>query len=90
MKSMSQRSPGFHREALWNQARETAQFVVDAIHSGLAAHEVEEGLFRKALAIGRCGLGMFFDLCGDGDAGECVQWPDARQWRGLEQRHGRA
>jgi hypothetical protein len=33
---------------------------------------------------------MFFDLCGDGDAGECVQVAHARQWRRLRQPHRRA
>jgi hypothetical protein len=90
MESIAQLGPEFNREALRNQAREIAQFVDGAVHSGLAAHEVEETLFRRALEMGRCALGMFFDLRGDGDAGERVQWPDGCQWRRLEQHHQRA
>jgi hypothetical protein len=90
MESIAQLGAGFNREALRNQVREIAQFVDDAIHSGLAAHEVEEALFRRVLQMGRCALGMFFDLCGDGDAGERVQLPGTRQWRRLNQHHARA
>jgi len=54
---------------------------------GDAAHEVEEGLFRKLIELGRQAPAMFFSLCGDGDEGETVILPHGRRVRRLDELH---
>jgi hypothetical protein len=52
------------------------QFVHDAARDGVAAHEVERGLFRRLLSLGHDLLGEFFVLQGSGDIGEQFTLPD--------------
>jgi len=80
---------GFDRQALLDRAEEIVSFVEGACKAGDAAHEVEEGLFRKLLAFGYQTLGMFFSGCGDGDEGEEVILADGRRVRRLDERHRR-
>jgi hypothetical protein len=68
-KSTNEKMDGFNRRELLNKAREIVNFIEQAHKSGLAAHEVEEALFRQVLELGRRALEMFFLLCGDGDEG---------------------
>lgn len=55
---------------------ELQQFVETAARDGVAAHEVEEGLFRRVLGLGRQMLGEFFERQGTGDLGEQILTPD--------------
>ena len=50
------------RKELLAKAQEMVTFVEDACKAGHAAHEVEEGLFRKALELGHHAFEMFFSL----------------------------
>jgi hypothetical protein len=52
------------------QMADLQQFVQDAARDGVAAHEVERGLFRRLLRLGRGMLGEFFAMQGSGDLGE--------------------
>ncbi|MCP4899158.1 MAG: ISKra4 family transposase, partial [bacterium] len=63
------------------------RFVEDAYKAGDAAHEVEEGLFRRLIELGRQALGMFFSLCGDGEEGQEVMLPDGRRVQRLDELH---
>lgn len=60
-----------------------------AMENRTAAHEVEEGLWRRVLKIGRDGMDMFFALHGDGEEGEQVSLPGVGQLKRLEQPHVR-
>ena len=86
---MNEALSGIDRQALLDKAEESIRFVEDAYKAGRAAHEVEEGLFRKVLEFGYWALEMFFSLCGDGDEGEEVILPDGRRVRRLDKLHRR-
>ena len=77
------------RKELLNKAQEVVTFVEDACKAGHAAHEVEEGLFRKVLELGHEVFEMFFFLNGNGDEGEAVTLPDGRRVRRLDELHPR-
>jgi hypothetical protein len=51
-KSMKEKRDGFNRRELLNKAREIINFIEQAHKSGLAAHEVEEALFRQLIELG--------------------------------------
>ncbi len=59
------------------------QFVQDGARNGLPAHEVELGLFRRVMSLGRDLLGEFFARQGSGDIGEQFTLPDGQ----VVQRH---
>lgn len=54
------------------------QFVEQAARQGTAAHEVEHGLFRRLMSLGRGLLGQFFAQQGSGDMGSQFTLPDGR------------
>ncbi|NNF96963.1 MAG: ISKra4 family transposase, partial [Halobacteria archaeon] len=87
--SMNEKMDGFNRRALLNKAREMFTFIEDAHRSGLAAHEVEEALFRQVIEMGYRAMGMFFVLCGDGDEGAEIILADGQPVRRLEKLHKR-
>ena len=60
-----------------------------AAERGLAAHEVEEALWKRVLLLGREALGLFFDLQGQGDVGPELTLPDGRTARRLPEAHAR-
>ena len=64
-------------------------FVDAAAREGMAVHEVEKGLWKELLNLGRQYLSHFFALAGDGDLGETVRNGDGQQWQRLEERHRR-
>jgi hypothetical protein len=61
-KSLNEKWDGFNRRELLNKARELVNFIEQAHKSGLAAHDVEEALFRQLIELDYRALGMF--LCG--------------------------
>ena len=74
---------------LSQKQRELGEFVDWAAGAGLAAHEVEQDLWRKLLALGRETMSQFFQQVGDGDMGPEVKLPDGRTVRRLELPHVR-
>jgi hypothetical protein len=54
------------------------QFIQAAARDGVAAHDVERGLFRRLLLLGRALLGEFFEKLGSGDHGEQFAMPDGQ------------
>lgn len=54
------------------------QFVQDSARQGRPAHEVELGLFRRVMSLGRNVLGEFFAGQGSGDIGEQFTLPDGQ------------
>jgi len=60
----------YSRQECISQLEELLNYVEDAYRQHQCAHEVEEGVFRKVLELGRLVFGLFFRLCGDVDQGE--------------------
>jgi hypothetical protein len=68
---------------------ELVGYVHQAAQHGLPAHQVEQALWTRVLAIGRQTLGLFFQLQGTGNLGETLDLPDGQTVRRLEQTHAR-
>lgn len=69
--------------------QELEAFIRTAAQTGLAAHEVEQGLWKRLLALGHHLLGQFFAMLGDGDQGETVRVGEGRVLRRLAEPHRR-
>lgn len=89
MTSMNEAAAGINHHEVLDKAREMMRSVQEACREGQTVRQVEEGLWRRTLQLGRCALEAFFRLCGDGDQGEQVRLPDGREVRRLDQRHRR-
>ena len=74
---------------LQSQIEELQGFIRTAVATGLAAHEVEQGLFKHLLELGRQLQQWFFALLGDGDQGETVTTGEGRVLRRLPRPHRR-
>ncbi len=74
----------YSRQALMSKFEEMLEYVESACKNRQAAHQVELGIFRMILEIGRMALGMFFSLCGTGDQGEEMTLPDGKVVRRLK------
>ena len=59
-----------------DQMDELQQFVQVAARDGMAAHEVERGLYRRLMSLGHELLGEFFARQGSGDIGQQLTLPD--------------
>ena len=75
---------------LQSQMEELQRFVRTAAATGLAMHEVEQGLFKRLLELGYELQQWFFALLGDGDQGETVTTGEGRVLRRLPNLHRRA
>jgi len=75
---------------LQSQMEELQGFIRTAAATGLAMHEVEQGLFKRLLALGYQLQQWFFALLGDGDQGETVTTGEGRVLRRLPNLHRRA
>ncbi len=89
MKSMHGPVGVINKQGLMETMQEMVDFLQDAFQEGQAAHEVEEGIWRRVLAMGRQAFGAFVVLLGDGDAGERVRLGDGREVKRLRQLHRR-
>lgn len=74
---------------LAEMAENLATFVRQAVVEGVAAHEVEKGVWQRVLAMGRQATGQFFQMQGDGDVGEMIETPDGEELRRLPEPHRR-
>src|SRR5687768_8684093 len=72
-----------------SSAEDLFAFARHAAEAGLAAHEVEEALWKRVLLLGREALGLFFGLQGQGDVGPEVTLRDGRTARRLPDVHDR-
>lgn len=77
-KNLNQKTADSKTNELANKLRGITDFVATAAADGLAVYEVERELWSRVLAIGRQTMGLYFDLCGDGDMGKTVTLPDGR------------
>jgi hypothetical protein len=78
------------RHELQSQMEEWQGFIRAAAATELAVHEVEQGLFKRLLALGYQLQQWFFELLGDGDQGETVTTGEGRMLRRLPNLHRRA
>jgi hypothetical protein len=62
---------------------ELEAFVQDAVREATPAHEVERGIFRRVLAIGRRALAHYLAAQGTGDLGETLTLSEGRTLRRL-------
>jgi hypothetical protein len=84
---MSGLARSLNTEALNQSAKNLLAFVQDAAECGTSAHEVELGVWKQVLQMGRQAFGIFLTQQGKGDLGESVELPDGRCLRRLEGRH---
>ena len=75
---------------LQSQMEELQGFIRTAAATGLAMHEVEQGLFKRLLELGHELQQWLFALLGDGDQGETVTTGEGRVLRRLPNLHRRA
>ena len=74
---------------LQSQIEELQGFIRTAAATGLAVHEVEQGLFTRLIALGCQFQRWFFALLGDGDQGETLTTGEGRVLRRLPRLHRR-
>jgi len=89
MKSMNDAAHVIKSQEFFDEIREMIGFLQTSFEEGRAAHQVEEGLWRRVLKLGRYAFGAWLALFGDGDAGEHVVLEDGRKVRRLEDLHRR-
>lgn len=76
-------------EVLLGEATDLFDFVQRSAAAGKAIHEVEEGIWRRVLQVGRDALGQFLQSQGSGDLGETLTMPEGRELKRLEELHTR-
>ena len=74
---------------LAQKLNEITDFVVTAAENGVSVDAVERKLWSQVLEMGRHAMGMYFDLCGDGDMGETVTLLDGRVLKRLSALHSK-
>ena len=89
MRKLHEVPPECNSESLIHKVNEIVGFIERALEDRTPAHEVEEGLWRRVLKIGRAGMEMFFALHGDGGEGEQVSLPGVGQVKRLAEPHAR-
>ena len=63
------------KQELAGEMAELAQYIHEAARKGLAAHQVEQDLFRRLLSLGHVLFGQFLALQGSGDIGPELALP---------------
>ncbi len=76
-------------QELIGEIEDVVTFLEDAHQQHQAAHEVEGGIFRRVLEIGRHALELFFRLCGTGDQGKWISLSKGKKVRRLNDLHKR-
>lgn len=86
---MTKHSAAANLGELFDAVEELKAFVTRAAQKATPAHEVEQGIFRRVLAIGREVMGEFLSSQGTGDLGESLTLPDGHTLRRLPDLHER-
>lgn len=89
MESMAKTRTDGNRDELEHTLNDLKAYVERAARQGVAAHEVEAGIWQRVLQLGRQALGLLFTLVGPGDVGETVVLPDGHEVRRLGTPHPR-
>lgn len=87
--SMTHADHGLKSEMLKQKIAEVEAFLDASFHDGKAIHEVERGIWKHALHMGRLFLEQFLALHGTGDMGETVTLPDGEEYQRLSESHQR-
>ena len=90
MEKMEQTSTNCNPEHLHHTLNDLKSYVERAAEEGLAAHEVEAGIWRRVLRLGHQALSLLFHRVGSGDVGETTTLPEGREVRRLDGLHARA
>ena len=77
-KNLEQETVDSKSNELAQKLNEITDFVTTAVEKGVSVDVVERKLWSQVLAIGHQSMGMYFDLCGDGDMGATIMLPDGR------------
>ena len=77
-KNLEQETINSKSNELAQKLNEITDFVTTAVEKGVSVDVVERKLWSQVLAIGHQSMGMYFDLCGDGDMGATITLPDGR------------
>jgi hypothetical protein len=77
-KNLEQETINSKSNELAQKLNEITNFVTTAAEKGVSVDVVERKLWSQVLAIGHQSMGMYFDLCGDGDMGATITLPDGR------------
>jgi hypothetical protein len=85
----AQDTPIDNPQLLHDLTSELLTYVRTAATQGTAVHDVERGIWRRLLHLGRTTLGQFFTLQGTGDLGDSVTLPDGQTCERLPQPHYR-
>src|SRR5262245_46513737 len=78
-----------HALPFFSLLQDLLRYLRQAAADGLAAHQVEQELWTRLLALGRQAFGLFLDLQGPGDLGPTLQLPDGSTAQRLERPHER-
>ena len=70
MKHMNDTPSLINSQPLFEEIREMVDFLQTSFGADSAVHEVETGLWKRILNLGRCALGLWLAQFGDGDAGD--------------------
>jgi len=76
-------------EELTEMGKDLGTFVRQTAIEGVAAHEVEKGIWQRILAMGRQAIGQFLQMQGDGDVGATTEMPGGETLRRLPEPHQR-
>jgi hypothetical protein len=90
MEKMEQTSTHCNPERMDHTLNDLKSYVERAAEEGLAAHEVEAGIWRRVLRLGHQALSLLFHRVGSGDVGETTTLPEGREVRRLDGWHARA
>jgi len=67
MHRMNERDGKYNGRVLADEAEAMAEYVGKAFRDGLPVHEVEQGLWRQVLKMGRISLEGYIEMHGDGE-----------------------
>jgi hypothetical protein len=87
--SMTLEPAAFKCEKLQQQFTELQEFIRTSASDSQAIHEVERGVWKRMLQMGREALGLFLRIQGTGDMGETVSLPNGEEHQRLEELHER-
>jgi hypothetical protein len=90
METMEQTSTNGNPEHMDHPLKDLKSYVERAAEEGLAAHEVEAGIWRRVVRLGHQALSLLFHRVGSGDVGETTTLPDGREVRRLDGLQARA
>ena len=85
MQSMNDSACEINRLEMTGEVQRVIDFLLEAYREQEPVHEVERGLWKRMLQLGRQLLGGFFALYGDGDEGEVLHLGEKREVKKLQE-----